>query len=204
MTHSLTESAGGPVAADSSAAGTTDAVSEGSAACLARAPAGAPPTTDGPGPAVVGHVARASEVSPRATPHEGLRERLGFAATLGRLAVSVLWEFLFFLGNVLLFAARRRRVRRHMERLMSHDHASRSAGGAGALRVAILLVALLGVGTIALSGCRAWNHEWEEFAWSVGALTDIRGDWDRLIEDLEYIFTDDPEDLVESFVLLGF
>lgn len=139
--------------------------------------------------------------------------RLDFGLTCAYLVVALVWELLV---NVVLtgffFLATRVSYVRSSRRLIAkaggatNERARRAnasgRGGAGRALAAVALMAL-GVGAFGPLGCKQINRQWGEFWWSVRVVADQKGDLRSLGQDLKSFVSDDPGDIVETFILLG-
>lgn len=126
-----------------------------------------------------------------------------------RLITGILAEGGYNLLCMLFFLLGRRSVhRRRFSELLAtqkmeatNEKRPRTAGRRAVLTSLLLAAALLLLGPV---GCQSVNREWGRFAWSVTAMTDSSGDWDRLVSDVQTLLQGEDGSLVETFQMIGF
>ncbi len=139
----------------------------------------------------------------------GLFQAVHYRWTCLRLITGILAEGGYNLLCLSFFLLGRRSVhRRRFSELLAtqnmettNEKRPRDAGRRAVL-TSLLLAAVLFL--LAPVGCQSVNREWGRFAWSVSAVADQSGDWDRLVGDIKTLAQGEDGSLVETFQMIGF
>ena len=139
----------------------------------------------------------------------GLFQAVHYRWTCLRLITGILAEGGYNLLCLSFFLLGRRSVhRRRFSELLAtqnmettNEKRPRDAGRRAVLTSLLLAAVLFLLGPV---GCQSVNREWERFAWSVSALADQSGDWDRLVGDIKTLARGEDGSLVETFQMIGF